>query len=1167
MISIDNNNEWTTLSRPQRTRHPNKNYSSITQQERQTCSKCTKLCIVNKNGSLRSHDPCNKNSYEILSSQDEDNDAEINNTFVRTPQTQIVLTPQQQINQTLQGYKGKKTGPKFRNIQAWAETYKLLLSQLEDAIKENCTEQELNNILCKLLTCTPPGSRIENNTDNTASWNEDEDNSSHGSQDLLPAQVQPRLSKFESHLSLIKNDLKNGNVKKAIRKLTPGGIESLTNVDTQNLIRSKYPIRTPNLSNLFNNRTMDTEETHQTIDFHDENIQAATITHIFQQKRGAANSSLGHNNDHIQDLLYHNPETISGLMTFLQLIADGRVKGEAASLLYRGRGVALGQGKKNNPNAPVKIRPIVIQDPIHNLAAHMMGVSNSTNAIEICGPTQLGNQIKGGVEITIHTIRILTEIHPDWAIISFDGKDAFNSIEQTSIIETVQKYSPNLLPYIKSLFQAHADIVYNDHNAKLTMVLQQTNGVQQGNSLSGQLYNITQAQAAKTVAETHPTIKHIQLYDDQYLIGPVDEVLNAFHTLKQEMAKIGIQESHGKSKIYSTTEIHEEYKNISLNTYHLEVVPPEKGLIVGGCPIGSNEFVEEELNRIVDGIKSQLDRFQTTASIISSKPKQDIHTLYCILKKCIASQFNHLLRTCPPSLTARAAARLDDISIKFLTQVTNTEDIINHLSIEDKYTVLSKVFLPASKTGIGITSSLKVSQAAFIGSISLSAYWINKIINNLNIEGNTDDHSTLLLPTFKEYHNIIIELNEKMPSQVENISIQDIWNTQITKIQQIITTETNNQILKTIEANLPHQSATVPNFRYSQYSIQDKTKIVQHIQNKDKNSSAWLDSNPADHNSHMSNSTFITSFKRRIGLPTIANKKYCKCGDILDLHGTHFSVCTLAEVRNQIRNPAHNLLKKYTKDIFHNIIQDNNNTNIQVLSYEPTIDRYFPRHDNQNNNETNDLVEPNQINYDNNHTTNKRADIVIKNGEETIIIDVTIAEATSKYIKSHDKAEDAANQAADIKMKKYMSTHNMTNKPNIKFVIAAVTTQGALSKGFKKLLKYATSFYPENIRKQKLNQIYQRLSTQIHKITNDSLNYALDKFGTTEYPFYSSQNINADSLLPYSQHQRHIHNSSSSLMQSLPPDDFQENYFHSSSPPFSSQLSLLNSESANGTNN
>ena len=37
-----------------------------------------------------------------------------------------------------------------------------------------------------------------------------------------------------------------------------------------------------------------------------------------------------------------------------------------------------------------------------------------------------------------------------------------------------------------------------------------------------------------------------------------------------------------------------------------------------------------------------------------------------------------------------------------------------------------------------------------------------------------------------------------------------------------------------------------------------------------------------------------------------------------------------------------------------------------------------------------------------------------------------MTEATAKFIKSHEKAEDAANQAAEVKMKKYTTTHNMT---------------------------------------------------------------------------------------------------------------------------------------------
>ena len=77
---------------------------------------------------------------------------------------------------------------------------------------------------------------------------------------------------------------------------------------------------------------------------------------------------------------------------------------------------------------------------------------------------------------------------------------------------------------------------------------------------------------------------------------------------------------------------------------------------------------------------------------------------------------------------------------------------------------------------------------------------------------------------------------------------------------------------------------------------------------------------------------------------------------------------------------------------------------------------------------------------------------------------LTITEATAKHINKHDKAKDVANQAVDMKMKKYQSTHDdMSNQPNIRFFVAVVTTQGALSKDFKLLLKYLANLNLQNI--------------------------------------------------------------------------------------------------------
>ena len=298
----------------------------------------------------------------------------------------------------------------------------------------------------------------------------------------------------------------------------------------------------------------------------------------------------------------------------------------------------------------------------------------------------------------------------------------------------------------------------------------------------------------------------------------------------------------------------------------------------------------------------------------------------------------------------------------------------------------------------------------------------------------------------------------------------------------------------------------------------------------------------------MSNSTFITVFKQRIGLRTISNKKYCKCGAILDIHSRHFLRCPLPEVRNAVRNSAHKHLKIYVKEAIHNIIKDTGHNTMQVLSYEPAIDKYYPKlaaTASEMAGEDNDdehLDEPTQTNSHSSDSRDKvkRADIVIKNGEESIIIDVTMTEATKKHTKPRDNAEDAANQAAVTKMKTYCATHNMTNRPNVKFHIASTTTEGALSIGFKKLLKELVNVYPANIRKDKLQQIYQRLSSQIHKITSDNILYALDKFGYVYMPDTSSQSSNRNvrnnrnSTTYLSQQSHHNYISNSQLLPILP---------------------------------
>lgn len=203
------------------------------------------------------------------------------------------------------------------------------------------------------------------------------------------------------------------------------------------------------------------------------------------------------------------------------------------------------------------------------------------------------------------------------------------------------------------------------------------------------------------------------------IIGEINRLLPAFTTLKQEMTKLGIQESIGKSKIYSPSEISNADQETCRNEHNLLVIPTKSGITVAGIPIGSDEYITVTLSHIIDGIETQMETLMSAHLNVSTAPRADVHTLYAILKLCIPSQFNHILRACLPSLTAPAASRLEDLVIKFHMRITAIDTEIVYLPQQEKQKIIDTVFLSVKRGGMGITSSLRTTKAAFIGSICL----------------------------------------------------------------------------------------------------------------------------------------------------------------------------------------------------------------------------------------------------------------------------------------------------------------------------------------------------------------------------------------------------------------------------------------------------------------
>jgi hypothetical protein len=227
--------------------------------------------------------------------------------------------------------------------------------------------------------------------------------------------------------------------------------------------------------------------------------------------------------------------------------------------------------------------------------------------------------------------------------------------------------------------------------------------------------------------------------------------------------------------------------------------------------------------------------------------------------------------------------------------------------------------------------------------------------------------------------------------------------------------------------------------------------------------------------------------------------------------------------------------------------------NWNILSEEPEVKNYFPSKINHST-----TLQENFENVQSNLNTAHRGDSAIQNATtgKTLFIDYTGVEPMSKYITTFQHATAPANQAANVKLKKYETLYDMKTTNTAEFFIFGFTSNGALSKDAIKLISLLTN-HIQGITKQIIRQqIYQKLSSVIQTTKSDTI---------LKIRKYYSSNIQPRRTIP-----SHIHLSSNNIrtpVNILSPNTqdylnqnaFQELYNHSSissssSLPFSNLL-------------
>ena len=164
-----------------------------------------------------------------------------------------------------------------------------------------------------------------------------------------------------------------------------------------------------------------------------------------------------------------------------------------------------------------------------------------------------------------------------------------------------------------------------------------------------------------------------------------------------------------------------EEQRVAMDTTGLTVV--RQGMRVVGVPVGTEQFQRDFLQETVNGEPAELVR--------ALVPMEDAQASFQILRLSATSRLLHLLRTVPPSMTCQTAANYDALVEWALASIIagdgaaavglpTPEEVAHDPTVCQNQTYLGhdalrQAHLPVREGGLGLTSSISIKGAVYIG--------------------------------------------------------------------------------------------------------------------------------------------------------------------------------------------------------------------------------------------------------------------------------------------------------------------------------------------------------------------------------------------------------------------------------------------------------------------
>ena len=367
------------------------------------------------------------------------------------------------------------------------------------------------------------------------------------------------------------------------------------------------------------------------------------------------------------------------LVPLINSVIQNELSKESMSLLNISRIAMIPKVKEGTITGH---RAIGIGECIYRLVAKWISFKMNDKILDIVQPDQYGIKIKGGPEILKHLFQCFFDENrnENLCALLFDIKNGFGSVFKSTIYDILRRKCPELCNIFLATYKEESKLI----NWKGDQVGSCKAGTKQGDPLSMIYFCLVMEEATSKIEkrlremQTDDDFKIIKMMyaDDFTLFGNPSFLIENFNIIVEEFAKVGLEVQPSKMKLLLTknsiTPVElEQLKSLAVSK-DLVCISKEKvigsdgieienevkkciitkeGVIIMGCPVGTDSYILKELDRIRKEFDEECSALENLVCPVDSTYKA-LHpqVALALLTKCLNTKLIYDLRTIEPRL-------------------------------------------------------------------------------------------------------------------------------------------------------------------------------------------------------------------------------------------------------------------------------------------------------------------------------------------------------------------------------------------------------------------------------------------------------------------------------------------------------------------------------------